>query len=232
MDNRLAALRDTPRRSRPIQQSEPAGFWFRTSAYLIDTSMAFFPASILASIVTHGQSAALAATQAHALSSYTAAEAYVRAVAALAFTQGIWAFAIMVLIYGIGSVVSEAGPHQATWGKRFLGLRAQDVSGSSLTHIQAGARFLAGTVSWLTLNLGHCMAMFRADHRALHDLIAHARVIADPMPKTTRIGRAWACVAAAIALSLIKSIIAPSDMVLKQAFEMVLNHALGGASTI
>jgi uncharacterized RDD family membrane protein YckC len=42
---------------------------------------------------------------------------------------------------------------------------------------RAAARFFAGSLSWLSLNLGHAMALFRRDGRALHDLIAGTAVI-------------------------------------------------------
>lgn len=70
----------------------------------------------------------------------------------------------------------EASRWQATPGKRLLGLRVRDTDGNPLSLLQSSARFLAGSVSWLSLNLGHALAGWRKDGRALHDLIAGTRV--------------------------------------------------------
>lgn len=73
----------------------------------------------------------------------------------------------------------EASRWQATPGKRLLGLRVRDTEGKPLGLGQSAARFLAGSVSWLSLNLGHALAGWRRDGRALHDLIAGTRVDRD-----------------------------------------------------
>ena len=45
----------------------------------------------------------------------------------------------------------------------------------------------SGASSWLTLNLGHALAGFRRDHRALHDLVAGTQVLGrGPMPRWAR----------------------------------------------
>lgn len=83
----------------------------------------------------------------------------------------------------------EAGAWQATPGKRALRLRVRAADGGAVGFGRALARHLAGALSWLLLNLGHALAGWRRDHRALHDLIAGTQVVADaPMPAA---GRAW-----------------------------------------
>jgi hypothetical protein len=48
-------------------------------------------------------------------------------------------------------------------------------------------RHAAGALSWLLLNLGHAIAGWRADHRALHDLLAGAQLRArGPLPRWAR----------------------------------------------
>ena len=66
----------------------------------------------------------------------------------------------------------EASAWAATPGKRLLGLRVCDMAGGRVSLRRAVARFAAGSLSWLTLNLGHALAGWRRDHRALHDLVA------------------------------------------------------------
>src|SRR5690606_33587500 len=52
----------------------------------------------------------------------------------------------------------EASPLQATPGKRALGVRVVDARGARLALGRAALRHLAGTLSWLSLNLGHLLA--------------------------------------------------------------------------
>lgn len=87
----------------------------------------------------------------------------------------------------------EAAPGQATPGQRALGLRVVDANGGRIGHGRALLRHAAGTLSWLTLNIGHALVLLRPDRRALHDLIAGTRVVqscaADaPLPAWAR---AW-----------------------------------------
>lgn len=70
----------------------------------------------------------------------------------------------------------EASRWQATPGKRVLGLRVRDINGNPPGLARSAARFLAGSLSWLSLNLGHALAGWRTDGRALHDLVAGTRV--------------------------------------------------------
>lgn len=87
-------------------------------------------------------------------------------------------------IYFIGF---EASRWQATPGKRLLGMIVVGPRGERLRWKRAAARFLAGTLNWLTFNLGHALAGWNADRRALHDLLADTRVVAHaPMPRWAR----------------------------------------------
>lgn len=87
-------------------------------------------------------------------------------------------------IYFIGF---EASRWQATPGKRLLGMIVVGPRGERLRWQRAGARFLAGTLNWLTFNLGHALAGWNADRRALHDLLADTRVVAHaPLPRWAR----------------------------------------------
>ncbi|MGY0505714.1 RDD family protein [Luteimonas sp. e5] len=65
----------------------------------------------------------------------------------------------------------------ATLGKRALGLHVVDDTGARLSFARALARHLAGALSWLSLNIGHLLALSGPDHRALHDRLAGTRVV-------------------------------------------------------
>jgi uncharacterized RDD family membrane protein YckC len=84
-------------------------------------------------------------------------------------------------------VAFEASAWAATPGKRLLGLRVADMQGQRLSLARSAARFAAGALSWLTLNLGHALAGWRRDHRALHDLVAGTQVRGlGPTPRWAR----------------------------------------------
>ena len=76
-------------------------------------------------------------------------------------------------------VFTESSSYQATLGKWLVGLRVENMYGQRLDWVEANNRFWAGGLSWLSLNIGHLMAHWRSDGRALHDLIAKTRVCAE-----------------------------------------------------
>ncbi len=82
-------------------------------------------------------------------------------------------YVVLALVWSVGF---ESSPWQATPGKRALGLRVTDSEGQKLTTGHALQRFLASSLSWLTLNIGHAMAALPPKHLALHDRISDTRV--------------------------------------------------------
>ena len=94
---------------------------------------------------------------------------------ALLTTPLLW-FAAFAAVYWIGF---EASRWQATPGKRALHLRTRVLADSSLGWRRAALRHVAGALSWLTLNLGHALAAWTPQKRALHDFLAGTRVIID-----------------------------------------------------
>jgi uncharacterized RDD family membrane protein YckC len=122
------------------------------------------------------------------LSDPALAAAVAGADAALSSTLG-W---LALLLFGASAlyfVAFEASAWQATPGKRLAGLRVRAAQGGVAGFWRALARHLAGAISWLLLNLGHAIAGWRRDRRALHDLLAGTQVEAQgPMPHWAR---AW-----------------------------------------
>jgi uncharacterized RDD family membrane protein YckC len=86
------------------------------------------------------------------------------------------AFALLGALY---HAVFEASVRQATPGQRLLGLRVVDVAGDRIGVLRALLRHLAGALSWITLNLGHALALVAPQKRALHDYIAGTRMVQD-----------------------------------------------------
>lgn len=111
-----------------------------------------------------------------------------------------------LLVAGIAALYFigfEASRWQATPGKRLLGLQVQSEHGGRLGLAQTALRFFAGSLSWLSLNLGHALAGWRKDGRTLHDLLAGARVSAKgPMPAWAP-ALLWAQLALLLLLSLV-----------------------------
>src|SRR5699024_7519477 len=70
-------------------------------------------------------------------------------------------------------------PRQATPGKAALGLRVTATDYGRPSFGRVLARFVAGAPSWALLHLGHALAAWTPERRALHDLIAGTRVLQD-----------------------------------------------------
>ncbi|MGY0612593.1 RDD family protein [Luteimonas sp. A501] len=84
---------------------------------------------------------------------------------------------LFVALFLAWCVGFERSPLQATPGKRALGLRVVDPAGRRIGAGAALGRFLAGTLSWLSLNIGHLLAGVAPDHAALHDRLSRTRVV-------------------------------------------------------
>ena len=94
------------------------------------------------------------------------------------------AMLVLVLVAAVWFVGFEASARQATPGKAALGLRVIGVDGGRPSFGRVAARFIAGAPSWALLHLGHAMAAWTKDRRALHDLIAGTRVVQHDAPGT------------------------------------------------
>lgn len=102
-------------------------------------------------------------------------------------------------------IASESSRWQASPGKRLLGLRVTHLTGGRCSPGRIALRFIAGIPSWGLLNLGHAMAGWRRDKRALHDLITGTRVelaTGAPMAMPTW-ARSWLLLQAAALFGLL-----------------------------
>ena len=90
-----------------------------------------------------------------------------------------------------GHVLGVASPLQGSPGKRVFSLKVVDPAGGRPSFARAAGRHLAAGLSWLTLNIGHLLAL-PAPHRALHDRIAGTRVLRDgEARRLPRAAAAW-----------------------------------------
>lgn len=74
----------------------------------------------------------------------------------------------------------EASRWQATPGKRLAGLQVVAAHGGRPGLARVVLRFIAGAPSWLLLHLGHALAGWTPERRALHDYLAGTRVVLAP----------------------------------------------------
>lgn len=156
--------------------------------------------------------------------------AMVRRYAAYAFDWTLVGLAVELvptqsLLIGVASLIvlgcayfslMEASSYQGTIGKFLVGLRVEDERGGRLEIHQALARFFAGALSWATLNIGHMMAMWRPDGRALHDMVAKTRVCQERNLET----RHHVAVAVLLAVHVISLIVA-TVLAVQEAMEQL-----------
>ena len=119
-----------------------------------------------------------------------------------ALWQLMWPLLLGYAVLGTAwHVLGVASPLQGSPGKRAFGLRVVDLQGARPRFARALGRHLAAGLSWLTLNIGHLVAL-PSPHRALHDRIAGTRVLRDAdTRRLPRTATAW------IALQLLAALV-------------------------
>jgi uncharacterized RDD family membrane protein YckC len=99
------------------------------------------------------------------------------------------AYAALAALWHIGG---ERSPWQGSPGKHALELRVVDSDGDRQPSFgQSVLRHVGGLLSWLSLNLGHALAALPPQRRALHDYLAHSRVVDDGDGQLPAWARAW-----------------------------------------
>lgn len=86
-----------------------------------------------------------------------------------------WTLAWALLAFG-WHVAGDLSPWHGSPGKHLLGLHVASADGDALSPRQALLREAASALSWLTLNLGHALALLPPRRQSLHDRIARTRV--------------------------------------------------------
>jgi uncharacterized RDD family membrane protein YckC len=90
-----------------------------------------------------------------------------------------WTLAYAALAFA-WHVAGDLSPWQASPGKRAFGLRVESLDGDAPTARQAMLREAGSALSWLTLNLGHALALVPPRRQSLHDRLARTRVVVRP----------------------------------------------------
>lgn len=187
----------------------PAGFWKRYVAYFLDALILCGAVQLLVLAVhaVTGDSQLgplLALLQSLLHEDAARLDPFAVLAQALALlAEGMRLSGLLYLPLAAGYFISfEASAWQATPGKRALRLVVTDLHGSRLAIGRAGLRFLAATLSWLSLNLGHALAAWTREHRALHDYLAGSRVLlGDPEARMPTWG--WVIVGFSAAATLL-----------------------------
>lgn len=88
-----------------------------------------------------------------------------------------WTLAYAALAFA-WHVAGDLSPWRGSPGKHWLGLRVESADGGGApAPKQAMLREAASALSWLTLNLGHALALLPPRRQSLHDRIARTRVV-------------------------------------------------------
>lgn len=205
----------------------PAGFWRRYAAYSLDFAVLGALAAVLAwsRLLAGWHATTTAASTLIAMLGQTLADALMTGTslpllaqdllhhrdllaAADALQSGLldmllpWllCYALLAALWHIGG---ESSRWQGSPGKRALRLRVTDCAGQPLPLPRAALRHFAGSLSWLTLNLGHALAALPPQKRALHDYIAGTQVICDAAdPRLPRWAVAWIALQWIVAVGL------------------------------
>lgn len=171
----------------------PAGFWKRYVAYFIDIVILYIAVEILSMLYFSFQAQSEIGLLTDLLNSLDAQSAsgemidpqvLIKKLEAVLLPALVFSTCAYFILGGIYFSVMESSKHQATVGKRMLGIKVTNANGEPIRLPQSIGRYCAATLSWLTLNLGHALAAWTPQRRALHDYVASTRV-ENVDPKTT-----------------------------------------------
>ena len=164
-----------------------AGFWRRFWAFLLDGIFASLPPAVICLPLILWQGVKITqATQDR--------EVPLNAVLWIASLYLLWAV-LNFFCFWLYSALQESGKHQATFGKRILGVKVVGANGQRIGFGRATGRYFAKIVSYMIFYIGYVIQPFTHRKRALHDIIAGTYVVkasyqpGEPLPDTpSRIG--------------------------------------------
>jgi uncharacterized RDD family membrane protein YckC len=161
----------------------PAGFWKRYVAYFIDVLLLYVVIEILGTLFLPGDNRSElqqvtvltnALTNPQALTQDL--QPMLEQTQTLVWQSMLFSGVAYAVLGGLYFALMESSARQATLGKRLIGIKVTDAQGRRIGFGRALARFFAASLSWLSLNLGHALAAWTPERRALHDYIAGTRV--------------------------------------------------------
>lgn len=158
-----------------------AGFWRRCAAFTIDSMVAAVAFVIPSAVLLSATSQSLSDAQ--------------------LLTLG----CVLMVLYG----VYFEGKTGSSPGKRFLGLKVVDASGSRLGYLRTFVRHLIKAGMPFTLYLGFLTQPFTRKRQGVHDMLAGARVLWDGTGRQAWVVAIWALYAAGIT-GIIAAIVIPA----------------------
>lgn len=197
----------------------PAGFWKRFVAYFIDLMLVscvlnLLLAPVITVVLLRDDSVLRTLVQAGVAGALTPQDALAQLLPPVLWFTALstLGYAVLAAVYFIGM---EGSLRQATLGKHLLGLKVTARDGTAPGLARVAGRFVAASLSWLTLNLGHALAGWTRERRALHDYLAGTRVENVDPANTAMPGWGWAIVAlnAVFALALLLVAVAAATLV-------------------
>ena len=147
----------------------PAGFWARLGAYLVDGLMMYGVFLLVAAVVA--RPLGWKDPDLQSFKKLSDLEPYL-----VMLCQQVLVRYLLQMLYEVPMTVR----YGATLGKMLVGAQVMMMDGSPLGWRAALGRFLGKLVSETVCYIGYLMAAFRADKRALHDLMAGTRVVRRP----------------------------------------------------
>ena len=142
-----------------------AGFWRRFVAMIID-SFIFAPLILIVILMSGLFGIAMQPT------------ADLEGLAGAIFSIGVVVLMCLLFVgYWLYYTAMESSRHQATLGKKALGIIVTDMSGNGISFARANGRFFGKWISGMILNIGYLMAAFTEKKQALHDILASCLVV-------------------------------------------------------
>jgi uncharacterized RDD family membrane protein YckC len=156
--------------AKPEVRLEPASFFLRGIAFLIDCAILFVPIGIL--FLLGALAIEIPAWWRH-IPHESRMEEW--ALLDLNMRRLFW---LVLVGFGWFYVAGlECSPAQATVGKRWMGIKVTDAHGERMSFLRASGRYAAKYLSALPCFLGFIMALFSSRGLALHDRLADTRVV-------------------------------------------------------
>lgn len=143
-----------------------AGFWRRVIAFLIDHAIILIPLTALL----------------YGLGAFEILNSDDPIAAETAYLDQVTKFSVGLLPLYLGVLwlyyaLLESGTHQATLGKRILGIKVTDMEGRRVGFWRCLGRQIGKLVSKATLGIGFAVAAFTSKKQALHDLFSRCLVV-------------------------------------------------------
>ena len=151
-----------------MNQPPSVGFWKRTVAYIIDIIFISIPTTVVAvpliiwGIFSIGKSDPADPSAAAIL---------------LVFGGVLLSGILQILSFWLYFAILESGPKQATYGKRWLGMKVVGHDGEKISFARATGRTFSKILSRMICYIGFIMAGTTKRKRALHDYIADTYVV-------------------------------------------------------